>query len=185
MPWPSPSTRTPSTPLHLDADSPVATGSLCTVASRPRPTGQGGAGRAQAAAELGPTLPGRVGQVEEPRAFAQLARHPRGTKDTCSDHLLPTSQRTHFNQAIIGGFQALDLVTDLSSHLLTRPVDEPEDDDATRALTRYLLRPDDNIYPIYINTIIYKYNILQIRLSHILCTRLKSKPRVLSFVGVP
>lgn len=43
--------------------------------------GQGGAGRAQAAAELGPTLPGRAGQVEELRAFAQLARHPRGTID--------------------------------------------------------------------------------------------------------
>lgn len=30
MPWPSPSTRTPSTPLHLDAYSPVATGSVCS-----------------------------------------------------------------------------------------------------------------------------------------------------------
>jgi hypothetical protein len=94
-----------------------------------------------------------------------------------SDHLLPTSQRTHFNQAIIGsvslnvdGLQALDLVTDLSSHLLTRPVDEPEDDDAKRALTRYLLRSDD----------IYKYMSLTL-----LCKRLKLKPRVLSFVGVP
>jgi hypothetical protein len=66
----------PFTALHLDADSPVATGSVCTAARHPRPTGQGGAGRAQAGAELGPTLLGRPGQVEELRAFAQLDRRP-------------------------------------------------------------------------------------------------------------